>query len=160
MQPAVQEGVKAVVARFTAEELITKRPAVKAGITDILTERLQKRSIIVEEVSKTDFEFSQTFNDAIESKVKAEQEALQALNELERIKIEKEQTITRAEATAQAIKETADAEAYALQVVREQLEKNKELIDYLTIEKWDGVLPKYTGGGAVPFINIDTPQEE
>jgi len=157
IQPAVQEVVKASTAQFTAEELITKRAELKTKIDEMLHARLLERGIVMETTNLVNFDFSEEFNKAIEAKVTAQQVALKAENDLNRIKIEKEQTITQAEAAAQSIKLKADAEAYSLQVIREQLEKNNVLIQYKSIEKWNGNLPVYMmGGGAVPFIQIPT----
>ena len=101
--PSIQEAVKAESAKFTAEELITKREEVKERIKANLTERLFERSIIVDEFNIIDFEFSPAFNAAIEAKVTAEQLKLKAERDLERIKIEKEQQTTQGEAKAKAI---------------------------------------------------------
>lgn len=154
IQPAVQEVVKASTAQFTAEELITKRSEVKNVIDDHLRTRLADRGIVMETTNIINFDFSEEFNKAIEQKVTAQQVALKAENDLNRIKIEKEQTITQAEAIAQGVKLKADAEAYSLQVIREQLEKNNALIQYKTIEKWDGKLSIYSMAGATPLIQI------
>jgi regulator of protease activity HflC (stomatin/prohibitin superfamily) len=154
IQPAVQEVVKASTAQFTAEELITKRGDVKVKIDDLLRERLADKGIILETTSITNFDFSEEFNKAIEQKVTAQQIALKAENDLTRIKIEKEQAITQAEAIAQSTKLKADAEAYSLQVIREQLEKNNALIQYKSIEKWNGVTPVYMMGSSVPFVQL------
>ena len=152
--PAIQESVKAVTANYTAEELIAQRPQVKQDIKDILTTRLLERDLIVDDISITNFKFSDQFDLAIEAKVTAEQQALEAERVLVRIKIEKEQAITQAEARAESVKLEADAEAYALRVVREELAKSTQLIQYRAVENWDGVLPKFTGGGATPFIDV------
>jgi len=129
----------------------------KTKIDEMLHARLLERGIVMETTNLVNFDFSEEFNKAIEAKVTAQQVALKAENDLNRIKIEKEQTITQAEAAAQSIKLKADAEAYSLQVIREQLEKNNVLIQYKSIEKWNGNLPVYMmGGGAVPFIQIPT----
>lgn len=167
--PAIQESVKAITANYTAEELIAQRPKVKTDIKDALVLRLNERDIIVDDISITNFKFSDQFDAAIEAKVTAEQQALEAERVLVRIKIEKEQAITQAEARAESMKKEADgsaykkiveadAEAYSLQVVREQLEKSNKLIEYKAIEVWNGILPRFTGGGAIPFINIDEAQ--
>jgi regulator of protease activity HflC (stomatin/prohibitin superfamily) len=154
IQPAVQEVVKAATAQFTAEELITKRALVKARIDEMLMPRLAEKKIILETTSITNFDFSEEFNKAIEAKVTAQQTALKAENDLTRIKVEKEQTITMAEAHAQAIKLNADAEAYALMVVREQLQMSNSLIQYKSIEKWNGILPIYMMGDSTPLVQI------
>jgi len=95
--PAIQEAVKSATARYTAEELITKRDEVSITIKDLLTKRLQKSHVAVTDVNIENFAFSAEFNQAIEAKVTAEQEALRAKNDLERIKFEAEQIKARAE---------------------------------------------------------------
>jgi len=141
--PAIQESVKAITAKFTAEELITKREQVKEEIKANLAERLLQMSVIVDEFNIIDFNFSQSFNDAIEQKVTAEQLKLKAERDLERIKIEKEQQITQAEAKAQAILIEAQA-----------LRANAQVVELRWIEKWDGKTPQYWGS-ATPFVGID-----
>ena len=92
IDPAVQEVVKAVTARYTAEELITKRAAVSDAMKLTLTERLLANNIAVDAFSIVGFSFSKIFMEAIESKQTAEQLALKAKRDLDRIKIEAEQT--------------------------------------------------------------------
>ncbi|MBU2472060.1 MAG: prohibitin family protein, partial [Bacteroidetes bacterium] len=78
IDPAVQEVVKAVTAKYTAEELITKRPAVSNAMKLSLTERLLEHNIAVDAFSIVGFSFSKIFMEAIESKQTAEQLALKA----------------------------------------------------------------------------------
>ena len=94
--PSIQEAVKAESAKFTAEELITKREEVKEKIKANLAVRLLKRSIIVDEFNIIDFEFYAAFNTAIEAKVTAEQLKLKADRDLERIVIEAAQKVADA----------------------------------------------------------------
>jgi regulator of protease activity HflC (stomatin/prohibitin superfamily) len=148
IDPAVKESFKAAAARYTAEELITKREALKTEVRNYLKERLAEFGIVVVELSITDFEFSQEFNKAIESKQTAEQHALRAKRDLDRIRVEAQQKI----ATAQA-----DAEALRLQrqVISPDLIKLRQIDAQIkAIEKWDGKLPNVTGG-AVPFIQVE-----
>jgi len=147
IQPAVQEVIKAVCAKYTAEELIAKRGEVKSAIRTELAERLAAFNIKVVEVSVADFNFSRTFNDAIESKQVAEQKVAQAKNELDRIKIENEQKISMAKAEAEGLK-------IQRQEITESLLKLREIENQRkAIEKWDGKLPGVTGG-AMPFIQV------
>ncbi len=141
--PAIQEAVKAITARFTAEELITKREEVKDLIKDNLERRLATLHINVVEVNITEFEFSEAFNEAIEAKVTAEQLKLKAERDLERIRIEAEQRVVDAEAKATAIRIEAEA-----------LGVNPKVSELRWIEKWDGTTPKYWGG-ATPFIGLE-----
>lgn len=147
IQPAVQEVIKSVTAKYTAEELITKRGEVKSAIRTELAERLLVFNIKVVEVSVADFNFSKTFNEAIESKQVAEQRVAQAKNELERIKVENEQKITQARAEAEGLKLQRMEITESLLKLRE-IENQKK-----AIEKWDGKLPSVTGG-AMPFIQV------
>jgi len=104
IDPAIQEVVKAVTAQYTAEELITKRPEVTDKIVLGLSERLGSSDITVSSVSITNFDFSQSFNESIENKVKAEQDALTSKNLLEQKKYEAEQIVVTAKAEAEAVR--------------------------------------------------------
>ena len=142
INPAIQEAVKAVQAKFTAEELISRRTEVRTQIQSTLSERLSKYYIIIDDFNIVNFQFSAEFDNAIEAKVTAEQQKLKAQMDLERIKIEKEQKITQAEAEAESIRIQSIA-----------LSQNKDILELRAIEKWDGVLPKVTSG-ATPFIDL------
>lgn len=109
VNPSVQEAVKSVTAKYTAEELITKRTLVSSEIKTILVEKLSKYGIIVGDVNMVNFNFSSDFNQAIERKVKAEQEALAEKNKLETVKYQAQQTIEQAKAEAESIKIQAEA---------------------------------------------------
>jgi regulator of protease activity HflC (stomatin/prohibitin superfamily) len=149
IDPAIQESVKSISAQFTAEELITKRPEVRLGIQDSISERLGKYYIVVDDFNIINFQFSEEFDKAIEEKVTAEQRKLKAERDLERIKIEAEQVKTQAEAEAQALTMKAEAIKKSDEVVSlKQIE-----IQEKAIEKWNGNLPKVTGG-AIPFIDL------
>lgn len=148
ISPAVQEAVKATTASYTAEELITKRQQVALEIQQLLTNRLRKSDIIVDAFSIVNFEFSQEFNRAIESKQTAEQLALKAQRDLQRIKIEAEQKIASARAEAEALR-IQKAEVTPELVRLREIEVQKQ-----AVEKWDGHMPQVTGSGAMPFINI------
>ncbi len=148
IDPAVQEVVKAVTARYTAEELITKRPAVSEAMRTTLSERLLDYNIAVDAFSIVGFSFSKIFMEAIEAKQTAEQLALKARRDLERIKIEAEQKITAA---------TAEAESLRLQranISPDLIELRRIEANLKAIEKWNGILPQVTGGGAVPLIGL------
>lgn len=144
--PAEQEAVKSITAKYTAEELITKRENVRSEIKSLLHDKLIDRGIVIEEISIVNFDFSSSFNAAIEAKVTAEQQALQQKNILEQVKYEAEQRVTKAEAEATAIRIQAEA-------VTQQ--GGKDYVQLKAIEKWNGDVPNIVlGTGAVPFINL------
>jgi len=148
-QPAVQEVVKAITATYTAEELITKRPQVKEDIKFALQERLNPRGIIVEDISLTEFDFSDSFNDAIEAKVTAEQEKLKAEMDLQRIRVEAEQKVT-----------IAQAEADSITIQSQALKANPDILQLRAIEKWDGVLSLVASENVMPFIDLGNLQSK
>ncbi len=142
LSPALQESIKAATAKYTAEELITKREQVKSEMKLNLTERLSKNYIQVVEVNIVSFDFSESFNEAIEAKVTAEQQALASKNKLEQVKYEAEQRIVQSKAEAEAIRIQAEA-----------LRGSTGLVELEAVKKWDGHLPQYMTG-PVPFLNI------
>lgn len=145
IDPAIQEAVKASTAKYTAEELISKRQQVKDDAKSLLVERLTKEFILVDELSITNFDFSPAFNRAIEDKVTAEQNALGAKNKLEQVKFEAEQRISQARGEAEAIKIQAQA-------INSQ--GGADYVQLQAIKAWKGEVPQYMGIGAIPFINI------
>ncbi len=148
IDPAVQEVVKAVTAKYTAEELITKRPAVSDAMKAALTDRLLANNISVDAFSIVGFSFSKGFMEAIEAKQTAEQLALKAKRDLERIKIEADQKVAAAKAEAEALRlQRANISADLIELRR--IEANLK-----AIEKWNGIMPQVTGAGAVPFIGL------
>jgi regulator of protease activity HflC (stomatin/prohibitin superfamily) len=148
VDPSVKETFKAITAGFTAEELITKRAEVSDAISINLSEKLKRYHLVVKALSITDFSFSTQFNAAIEAKQIAEQQALKARRDLDRIRLEAEQKITRAQAEAEALR-------IQKQEVTSQLLRLREIeVQRTAVEKWDGKLPNVTGG-AIPFISVE-----
>lgn len=145
IDPRIQEVVKAVIARFSAEELLAKREDVKNEIATGLRTSMTSYNITVEDIQITNFSFSRSFDAAIEAKQTAEQNALKAKNDLDRIKIEAQQKIAMAEAEAKAIQIQAQA-------IKEQ--GGAEYVQLKAIEKWNGELPQVSGG-TTPFINLN-----
>jgi regulator of protease activity HflC (stomatin/prohibitin superfamily) len=151
IDPAILEVVKAVTAKYTAEELITKRPAVSEAMRASLAERLSEYNVAVDAFSIVIFSFSKIFTEAIESKQTAEQLALKARRDLDRIKIEAEQKITAARAEAESLR------LQRANISLDLIELRKVEANLRAIEKWNGILPQVTGAGAVPFIGVGDP---
>ena len=159
IQPAVEEVVKQVTANYNAEELITKRPAVKSDIEREITERLTDFNIITEVISITDFQFSPLFAAAIEAKVEAEQKALKAENDLRRIEVEARQNEQQAKGVAAANIAQAEGEAEAITIINTALAQNPRYLEWLKTQAWDGKLPLVVGEGGTPFIQIPTDEQ-
>lgn len=131
--PSIQECVKAVTAKFTAEELITNRQAIGDQMMELLKDKISTYGIEIQIFNITAFDFTDEYNAAIEAKQTAQQNALKAEQDLQRIKVEAEQKIAQAQ---------AEAEAYRLK--SEQITPEILISNY--IEKWDGKLPTVVSG--------------
>jgi regulator of protease activity HflC (stomatin/prohibitin superfamily) len=145
--PAIQESIKSVTANYTAEELITKRQDVSTEVKQRLDSKVEPYGIIVDNFNIVNFEFSQGFNAAIEQKQTAEQLALKAQRDLERVKIEAEQKVANAKAEAESLK------VQRQEITPELLELRQIEVQSRAIEKWNGQLPTYSGGN-LPFIQL------
>ena len=152
MQPFIQEAVKSTTANYDAEELITQRPAVRSALEDEMRDRLTARGIGVVQLSITDFQFSSAFQAAIEAKVTAVQQALEAQNALERVQFEAQQQITLAEAEARGL------ELQKAQITPDLIQLRQLEVQRIAVEKWNGVMPSVvTSGGPVPMLDVFRP---
>jgi len=142
IDPAVEEVLKAVMAKYTAEEIITKRGEVKAAVDEFLTLRLLTYHIAVDDISLVHVHFSQRFSDAVEAKQIAEQEAKRG--EFLALKAVKE---------AEAKVNLAKGEAEVQRLLRDNL--TPELLERQAIEKWDGKLPLIVGEGGKNLLDLN-----
>jgi len=146
--PAIQECVKAVTAKFTAEELITNRQSIGDQMMELLKEKVTEYGIEIQIFNIIAFDFTDEYNAAIEAKQTAQQNALKAEQDLQRIKVEAEQKIAQAQ---------AEAEAYRLK--SEQITPEILISNY--IEKWDGRLPTVVSGdGGTMMLDLSKLLEE
>ena len=136
LEPAIQESIKAITSKYTAEQLITTRSEVSDKCMEELSSKVKKYGLSISDFNITDFNFSEEFNKAIEEKQVAEQKVLTAKQELEKEKIEAEKKVVKAEAE----KKSNDLKSNSLtdNIIREKF-----------IEKWNGELPKVTGSNSM-----------
>lgn len=115
VNPTIQETVKTIIARYTAEDLIAKRAEVAVEIETLLTTNLARYNIDVSSTAIENMDFTDSFTAAVEAKAVAAQQKLQAQIEQERLTMEAKQAAERAqvEATAQAAVNKINAEAQA-----------------------------------------------
>lgn len=139
--PAIQECVKSVTAKYTAEELITERQTVGDQMKAALADKLTPYGLDIEVFNIISFEFSEEFNAAIEAKQTAQQNALKAEQDLARIKVEAEQKIEQAR---------AEAEGYRLK--NEQITDKNLFMEWIT--KWDGKLPTVASGDGGYMLDL------
>ena len=113
VNPTIQETVKTIIAKYTAEDLIAKRAEVAAEIETLLTTNLARYNIDVSSTAIENMDFTDSFTAAVEAKAVAAQQKLQAQIEQERLTMETTQAASRAqiEAEAQAVVDKTKAEA-------------------------------------------------
>lgn len=148
IDPTVQESLKVVTAKYTAEELIRSRAQVKNEVETEIIRRLQSYNIIVDPsgLSIVNFDFSPEFNKAIEAKQVAQQEAEKQKYVLAQAELQKQTEVARAKGTAEAARLNAEAlkvNGGGLVIAREW------------IEKWDGKLPSVAAGGNQFIIDLN-----
>ncbi|HEY9646617.1 MAG TPA: prohibitin family protein, partial [Chroococcidiopsis sp.] len=142
INPAVEEVLKAVMAKYTAEEIITRRGEVKAGVDQLLTIRLRPYHIDVDDISLVHVHFSNRFSDAVEAKQIAEQDAKRA--EFVALKAIKE---------AEAKVNLAKGDAEAQRLLQETL--TPELLQKQAIDKWNGSLPVIMGNDTTKVVDLN-----
>lgn len=142
INPAVEEVLKAVMAKYTAEEIITNRGEVKAEVDDALTTRLVNYHVAVDDISLVHVHFSQRFGEAVEAKQIAEQEAKRAGF-----------MALKASKQAEANVNLAKGEAEAQRLLRDTL--TPDLLQRQAIEKWNGKLPLIVGNGEPKFLDLN-----
>ena len=139
LNPALQSGLKAAIAKFTAEEMITKRSEVANAITEELNSRLDEYFLITA-VNLENIGFTDEFNKAVEAKTTNQQKAEAEKAQLEIIKVQNEQKINTAEAEAKV------RELQSQSVTEKSLEQLRLEIQREMVSRWNGVLPQYVLG--------------
>jgi prohibitin 2 len=157
--PTIQESVKASVAKFNAEQLITQRETAKAVIAQAIRNTLSARDITVETIFITDFKFSDAFSSQVESKVVAFQKFLTEQNNLKAVQVIANQTVVQAQATARANVAKASGESQAIKIITGQLRQSPSYLQWQAINRWNGQMPYSLGSGAFPFFQLPTQQQ-
>jgi len=150
--PTIQESVKASVAKFNAEQLITQRAIAKGVISQAISNTLSARDITVETIFITDFQFSQAFASQVESKVVAFQKFLTEQNNLKAVQVVANQTVVQAQAQARANVAKAGGESQAIKIITEQLRQSPQYLQWQAINRWNGQMPYALGSSGFPFL--------
>ena len=144
ISPYVMDAIKDVIGKWQAQDLVANRDKARVAILDMLKKKIDSKYIQNITFQITNLDYSDNFEAAIENKVIAAQKAQEASNNTKRIQEEADQKVISAK---------ADAEAMAIKA--EALERNQRLVDYEAVQKWDGKLPTYMLGNTTPFLNIN-----
>jgi prohibitin 2 len=148
VDPMIQEILKSITAKYSAEEVIANRMAVVKELNELAKAKLLEKEIVVTDISIVDLSFKEAFMAAVEQKQIAEQQSKQA-----------EKLVAKAKQEADQMIATARGQAEALKLQREQitpmmLESKRLDITREAVAKWGGGVPQYMGGNMpVPFID-------
>lgn len=152
--PNVAKISKDEIGKVKAEDLVQNRSTVQNEIYESLKETLEGQGIIVTAFAIENLSFDDAFEQSIQAKVIAAQDALKMQNKTAEREEEAKQKVIAAQAEAESQKIKADAEAYAIEQVQKQLTNSPNYIDYMKIQNWDGKLPAAVGD-VNPFVAID-----
>ena len=170
--PRILENVKAVVAEYSAENLVAKRGELSDEILTRLTDDAAAYGINIISISVEDIDFTDEFTDAVERKQVATQNKLAAETEQAQKTMEEQAAADRAVISAKAKAEqdviAANAELEVTKIQAEaalyagekEAEMNKRIAESLTpnlvkyyyIKQWEGVLPKTVLGEDNSFM--------
>lgn len=153
--PNVAKISKDEIGKVKAEDLVQNRSIVQNSIYEELKSTLEPQGIIVTAFAIENLSFDDAFEQSIQAKVIAAQDALKMQNKTVEKEEEAKQQVIAAQAEADSQKIKADADAYAIKAVQEQLSKSPDYIDYLKINNWNGELPQAIGTEVNPFLAIE-----
>ena len=151
IKTCIFEAYRTCANNYTSDELMANRAKFEAEVRARLDESMNQEGFIVREFT-TKIDPPASLTAAINAKNEAVQNALKAENKVKEAEAEAKIEIAKAEGVAKALKIKGDGEAYYNKVVSASL--NRLLVEQYAIEKWDGKLPTYSGGDAVPFISL------
>lgn len=157
--PNVAKIAKNEIGKVKAEELVQTRSEVQNVIFESLKETLAPSGIVVTAFAIENLDFDDAFEQSIQGKVIAAQDALKMQNKTAERQEEARQQVIAAQAEADSAKIKADAEAYAIEAVQKQLKESPDYIEYLKVTQWDGVLPQVVSDGVNPFVALDGTSE-
>lgn len=156
--------VPVVAAQFGWEEITSsKRGQVVKEITEVLRTEFDRRHLSLVSFGIREVHLPQSLQDALNQKIQAQQAAEQQKYQLAQAQVKAQQDVAQATGQANAVKAQAEGDAQAtLTKARAQAEANDllsksitpQLIQYEQLQRWDGKLPLFTGGGGMPLIDV------
>uniref|UniRef100_A0A0C9RVI4 Prohibitin n=1 Tax=Wollemia nobilis TaxID=56998 RepID=A0A0C9RVI4_9CONI len=107
------EVLKAVVAQFNADQLLTDRPYVSAMVREALVRRAKDFNLLLDDVAITHLSYGPEFSRAVEQKQVAQQEAERSKFVVAKAEQERRAAVIRAEGESESAKLISDATAAA-----------------------------------------------
>jgi len=151
IDPAFNDFVKEVVPIYQITEILPKREEIRKRAMTKLGDNLARYHIIVDDIYFANIRFSPEYEKAVEAKQVAQQQVETQRQVLAQREIEAQQKVATAKGEAESIQVVAQGQAKANDALSRSI--TTILVQYKSIEKWNGILPQVSGG-AVPFIDL------
>jgi regulator of protease activity HflC (stomatin/prohibitin superfamily) len=151
IDPAFNDFVKEVVPTYPIGEILPKREEIRQRAMKKLGDNLSRYHIIVDDIYFANIRFSAEYEGAIEAKQVAQQQVETQKQVLAQREIEAQQKVATAKGEAESILVVAQGQAKANEALSRSI--SPILVQYKSIEKWNGILPQVSGG-AVPFVDL------
>ena len=155
IDPAFNDFVKEVVPIYQITEILPKREDIRKRAMTKLGENLARYHIIVDDIYFANIRFSSEYEKAVEAKQVAQQQVETQRQVLFQREIEAQQKVATAKGEAESISVVAQGQAKANEALSRSI--SPILVQYKTIEKWNGILPQVSGGG-IPLIDLGKPE--
>ncbi len=151
IDPAFNDFVKEVVPIYMITEILPKREEIRKKAMTKLGDNLARYHIIVDDIYFANIRFSSGYEGAVEAKQVAQQQVETERQILAQREIEAQQKVATAKGEAEAILVVAQGQAKANDALSRSI--SSILVQYKSIEKWNGTLPQVSGGG-IPLIDM------
>jgi len=151
IDPAFNDFVKEVVPTYPIGEILPKREEIRKRAMGKLGENLTRYHIIVDDIYFANIRFSPEYEKAIEAKQVAQQQVETQRQVLAQREIEAQQKVATAKGEAESILVVAQGQAKANDALSRSI--SPILVQYKSVEKWNGILPQVSGG-AIPFVDL------
>ncbi len=151
IDPAFNDFVKEVIPFYQITEVLPKREEIRKRAMTKLGENLARYHIIVDDIYFANIRFSPGYENAVEAKQIAQQQVETQRQILAQREIEAQQKVATAKGEAESILVVAQGQAKANDALSRSI--SPILVQYKSIEKWNGILPQVSGGG-IPLIDL------
>jgi regulator of protease activity HflC (stomatin/prohibitin superfamily) len=151
IDPAFNDFVKEVVPNYPITEILPKREEIRKRAMGKLGDNLARYHIIVDDIYFANIRFTPEYEKAIEAKQVAQQQVETQRQVLAQREIEAQQKVASAKGEAESILVVAQGQAKANDALSRSI--SSILVQYKSIEKWNGTLPQVSGGG-IPIIDL------
>jgi len=144
IRTCIYEAYRTCANAYSSDSLMGHRANFESDVRSRLERSLMAEGFIVEEFTSK-IEPPKSLSDMIDEKNRAVQSALKAENQVKEAEAQAKIRIAEAKGNAEAMQIKADAEAYYNRTIAASL--SPLIVQEDWIEKWDGKLPTFTGGG-------------